>query len=445
MSGHSEMPTSSKPLPRWMGTLQLATACGIVLFWVYFFAVENRKPGNDPIYLAFERSFPVPDLLWLTPLLMIGGMSVRRGGPLAAPGTIAAGGAMVFLGLLDASFNVQQSRYTLGVFDGLLNGFINLYCLIAGVTLVWIPARGRGVAPATPAAVPSTQTPPAPRPHVAVGCGCGNLSGRQVAITGGSSGIGLAAARQLASLGAHVVILARDRRRLDEAAKAIDAASAAGAQPCLAIACDVADGQQVAQAFEAMAAAGRLPEILINSAGIPEPGYFDRQPMEVFERQMRINYFGTVQTIQAALPAMKARRSGHIVNISSVAGFLGVFGYSGYTASKFAVWGLSEVLRGELRPHGIAVSVVCPPDTDTPQWHEENKTKPAETKAIAGSIKPMSADAVAGAIVRGIVRRRFHILPGLDTRFLRVVLCLARPFVWWVMDRKVAGVIAGRP
>jgi 3-dehydrosphinganine reductase len=264
------------------------------------------------------------------------------------------------------------------------------------------------------------------------------LSGRHVAITGGSSGIGLATAKKLAALGAHVAILARNRDRREAAVAEIDMVKHSSALPCLSVACDVADADQVTKAFEAMANAGRSPEILINSAGITEPGYFDRQPMEVFERQMRINYFGTVQTIQAALPAMKARRSGHIVNISSVAGFLGVFGYSGYTASKFAVWGLSEVLRGELRPHGIAVSVVCPPDADTPMLHEEEKIRPAETRAIAGSIKPMPADAVAEAIVRGIARRRFHILPGMDTTFLHFALCVCRPLVWWVMDRKVA-------
>jgi 3-dehydrosphinganine reductase len=264
------------------------------------------------------------------------------------------------------------------------------------------------------------------------------VAGRHVAITGGSSGIGLATATKLAASGAHVVILGRHQGRLDAAAAAIDAVKHPSTLSCLALACDVADADQVTRAFEAMAAASRSPEILINSAGVTEPGYFDRQSMEVFERMMRVNYFGTVQAIQAALSAMKARRHGHIVNVSSVAGFLGVFGYSGYTASKYAVWGLSEVLRGELRPHGITVSVVCPPDADTPMLHEEIKFRPAETVAIAGTMKPMSAEAVADAIVKGIVRRRFQVLPGLETKGLHTILRICRPLVWWVVDRKAA-------
>lgn len=270
------------------------------------------------------------------------------------------------------------------------------------------------------------------------------VAGRHVAITGGSSGIGLATATKLAAAGAHLVILARDQARLDAAAAAIDAVKHPSALPCLAIACDVADADQVTQAFETLAAASRSPEILINSAGVTEPGYFDRQSMEVFERMMRVNYFGTLQAIRAALPAMQARRGGHIVNVSSVAGFLGVFGYSGYTASKYAVWGLSEVLRGELRPHGITVSVVCPPDADTPMLHEEIRFRPAETVAIARAMKPMSAEAVADAIVSGIVRRQFQILPGLETKFLHAILRICRPLVWWVVDRKAGATTANR-
>ncbi len=438
----SDPPSSAalRVIPRWLGTMQWATALGIVAFWVYFFAVENRRPDADSTWLAFERSFPVADLLWLTPLLGWGGWSARRGRATAIPCALAAGGAMVFLGLLDASFNLQQGRYTLSLLDGLLNGFINVYCVVFGVMLIRVTWRGHA------GAVPSAGEPAnggvraskPPQPTKTAPSRRTSFAGRHVAITGGSSGIGLATGKKLAARGAHVVILARDRARLDAAAAEIDAVKGEGALPCLALSCDVADADQVAGAFEAMAKTDRRPEILINSAGLPLPGYFERQPVAVFERQMQINYFGTLHTIKHALPAMMERGQGHIVNISSVAGFLGVFGYSGYAASKFAVWGLSEVLRGELRPRGIAVSVVCPPDTDTPQWHEENKTKPLETKAIAGSIEPLSAEYVADAILEGVARRRFCIIPGFQSRLLPPLLGVARPLVHWVLDRKVA-------
>ena len=99
---------------------------------------------------------------------------------------------------------------------------------------------------------------------------------------------------------------------------------------------------------------------------------------------MDLNYFGTVNMVKALLPAMLERGSGHIVNISSVAAFLGVFGYSAYGASKYAVRGFSDVLRAEVKPLGVRVSVVFPPDMDTPGLANENKTKPFETHEIEG-------------------------------------------------------------
>ena len=112
---------------------------------------------------------------------------------------------------------------------------------------------------------------------------------------------------------------------------------------------------------------------------------------------MATNYFGTLHVIKAVTPGMIDRGSGHIVNICSLGGFLGVFGYSAYCASKYAVRGLSDVLRAELRPYGIHFSVVYPPDTDTPQLAYENPFKPPETRAL-GSGKALSAAEVARTI-----------------------------------------------
>jgi 3-dehydrosphinganine reductase len=126
---------------------------------------------------------------------------------------------------------------------------------------------------------------------------------------------------------------------------------------------------------------------------------------------MDINYFGTVHTVRAALPGMIERGSGHVVNISSVAGFLGVFGYAAYGASKFAVAGFTEILRAEMKPLGIRVSIVFPADTDTPQLAYERRFRPPETWGISDLGTVASPESVAAAIVRGVSRGQYAIIP----------------------------------
>jgi len=224
-------------------------------------------------------------------------------------------------------------------------------------------------------------------------------------VTGGSSGIGLALAKGRAAQGAQVWILARRKEALAATQKEIGAA-------CRTVVADVSDWQQVQKAVGQVIREAGIPDIVINSAGVTRPGYVQELDVEVFRQMMAINYMGTVHVVKAALPGMMERGSGHIINISSVAGFLGAFGYSAYGASKYAVRGFSDVLRGELRPHGIRVSVVFPPDTDTPQLAEEKQFQPPETKLINALAKMLSADVVAEIILRDVRRKKYLILPG---------------------------------
>jgi 3-dehydrosphinganine reductase len=138
------------------------------------------------------------------------------------------------------------------------------------------------------------------------------------------------------------------------------------------------------------------------------------------------------------VPAMIARGSGHIVNISSIAGFLGVYGYSAYGASKFAVAGFSDVLRAEMKPLGIHVSLVFPPDTKTEQLAYETRFKPAVTKALSGSSGLMEPERVADAILRGVARKRYIITPGSEGRVLYHAHHLLGKLVYPVMDWQVS-------
>jgi 3-dehydrosphinganine reductase len=240
-----------------------------------------------------------------------------------------------------------------------------------------------------------------------------------VLITGGSSGIGLAIACQMAALGADIWILARDCSRLDEAEAKIKAARRSPEQRIGNLTADVTNEKQVNDVVKLWMSEVGTPDIVINSAGIVEPGYFEDQSVKIFHDMMDVDFFGVLHVIRAVTPAMVSRQSGHIVNISSGAGFVGWYGYSAYGSAKFAVRGLSEYLRTEMKPLGIKVSVVFPFDTETPQLVYDDLHKPPETKALSELIgSPVKADAVARSIVKGIARGSFYIIPGLDIKVL---------------------------
>ncbi len=265
-----------------------------------------------------------------------------------------------------------------------------------------------------------------------------NFKGENAIITGGSSGIGKATARLLARYGANVFIVARRQQRLNAALDEIVAERNHADQIFRAFSADVSQYEQIKAVVDAVVESGYPPDILINSAGIASCNYFDQLTLDDFRRTMDVNFFGTVNTIKAVLPYMKEKRSGHIVNVSSVAGIVGVFGYTAYGATKFAVRGFSDALRMELKPYNIHVSVLFPPDTDTPQLQEENKTKPLETKRLAGTVKLTSPEQVAMELLRGIRKRKRMIICGTDTKILYVLYSIVPSVFGWYFDSVVA-------
>ncbi len=107
---------------------------------------------------------------------------------------------------------------------------------------------------------------------------------------------------------------------------------------------------------------------------------------------MQTNYLGTVYCTKCVVEKMKSRKTGRIVFISSQAGQIGIFGYTAYSPTKFALKGFCEALQMELKPHNIYMTLVYPPDVDTPGLKEENLYKPLETKLLAeesGVLKPV--------------------------------------------------------
>lgn len=270
-----------------------------------------------------------------------------------------------------------------------------------------------------------------------------NFYHQHALITGGSSGIGKAAAILLAKAGANISIIARGRDQL-ETAKTEIADAQTTRQQVVTISADVASQAQAEQAIADAIAHLGPPHLLITSAGIAHPGHFQNLPIAVFEQTMAVNYFGSLYCIKAALPTMMQHHQGHIVLISSGAGLLGLYGYTAYSPSKFAVRGLAESLRGELKSTGIHLSIVYPPDTDTPQLAAENQTKPAETQAITATAETWSAREVAQVILEGVQRRSFVITPGLEMSLLAKLHSILLPLLNRYCDHIVTQVQTGR-
>lgn len=253
-------------------------------------------------------------------------------------------------------------------------------------------------------------------------------------VTGGSSGIGLAIATELVKQNAHVVILARNKNPLDQALEVLETHRVSRDQKISALQADVTQRSRLTATLSEFVAANGVPDIVVNSAGVAHPGTFTTLQPEIFDWMMDVNYFGTVNVLKALVPGMKKRKSGTIINISSVAGFIGVYGYTAYGASKFAVAGFSDALRSELKLYGIQVSVVYPPDTQTPQLEYESKIKPFITKQIAGSTNPLTTHQVAREIIKRVARKKYLVLPGAEAKFLYSANNLVGRFIFPIMD-----------
>lgn len=262
-----------------------------------------------------------------------------------------------------------------------------------------------------------------------------SLKGKHTLITGGSSGIGLALAKNLAKQGCDVTILSRDAGRLQRARQEIKDFASSESVHLGVIQADVSNFDNLKQVLESWIEQNGLPDLVINSAGVSRPGLFQTVDLEKFHWMMDINYFGPVHTTKIFLPAMLQRGSGHLVYFSSVAGFMGMVGYTGYAPTKFAIKGFVDSLRTEIIGSGVKLSIVFPPDTETPSLEAERPYQPPLLVAMNENAPPVSAEFVAQSVLRGIARDRYIITPGSDsTLYFKLVGLLGGGLMYPLVD-----------
>lgn len=222
-----------------------------------------------------------------------------------------------------------------------------------------------------------------------------NLEGSVVIVTGSSAGIGRETALEFARHGAHIVLTARREDRLREVAERIRRIGT----EALVVPADVGRSEDIARLVQAaLDRFGRI-DVLVNNAGFGFSGMLEETTEQDMRELLNVNYMSAFLATKAVLPAMRRQRSGHIVNVSSVVGKLAFPFHGAYAASKFALVGMTEALRGELEGSGVTATVVLPGTTRT-EFFDAQRTRDGRVSAPTGP--QQDAAVVARAIVRSV-------------------------------------------
>jgi NAD(P)-dependent dehydrogenase (short-subunit alcohol dehydrogenase family) len=244
-----------------------------------------------------------------------------------------------------------------------------------------------------------------------------SLNGKRCFVTGAASGIGRATALAAAHQGAKLFLTDIDAEGLERAAAEIGRAGRVGHFKAI----DIRDHDAVvALAAEIHAAHGSM-DVVMNVAGVSTWGTIDKLQHSDWQQMIDVNLVGPISVLESFVPPMiAAGRGGHVVNVSSAAGLFGLPWHAAYSASKFGLRGVSEVLRFDLRPHGIGVSLVCPGGVRTPLVETVNivgvdPDSPRIRKLKARFEKrAVSPERVAEKILEGIEKNRYMVFSSRD-------------------------------
>ena len=269
--------------------------------------------------------------------------------------------------------------------------------------------------------------------------GRARFAGQVAFITGASSGIGAALAREFARAGAEVVLAARRGDRLEQLAAEI----AATGRRALALPCDVTvDGDLERAVARARAVLGRV-DVVVANAGFAVMGPLETLTLDDYRYQFETNVFGVLRTVYATLPDLKQAR-GRLVIIGSVTGHLALPASTAYAMSKFAIHALAESLAHELAPSGVTVTLISPGWVKSEITHVDNRGRwHAEVRDRRPKLLVMPAATAARHIVRAVARGRPE---AMITRHAKLAVFLQRHVPWLVRSvvRRLADRVSRR-
>ncbi len=260
------------------------------------------------------------------------------------------------------------------------------------------------------------------------------FKGKSAFLIGGSSGMGKAIANQFVQLGGNVLIIARRQNVLEEATEEIKHKILEESQSVEYISCDATDMEKLKPLLDNFIKNHGIPDYLFNLVGRAIPGYIEEYTLDDFKENMNLNYYGQLVPTLILLPYFMKEKKGHIIYFSSMLGYLGMMGYGAYIPTKFAIVGLAEALRNELKPHNIKISIVYPPDTNTPGLTTENEGKPPECAIMSETGGLLEPEEVAEYVTKKVMKNKFHISPG-NAKPIRYFHRIIPKVVRWYLDR----------
>ncbi|MFW9950087.1 MAG: SDR family oxidoreductase [Candidatus Thorarchaeota archaeon] len=260
------------------------------------------------------------------------------------------------------------------------------------------------------------------------------FKGKLAILIGASTGMGKATTKLLVELGCSVMMIARRQNLLEEAAEEIKKKISHDSQFVEYISCDATSMEKLKPILEDFIKNYGVPDYLFNLVGRAITGYIEEYTLDDFKENMNTNYYGQLVPTLILLPFFMKERKGHIVFFSSMLGYMGIMGYGAYVPTKFAIVGLAEELRNELKPQNIKISIVYPPDTNTPGLTTENEGKPPECVIISETGGLLEPEEVAEYVIKKLLKNKFHICPG-NAKTIRYINRIFPKLVRWLTDR----------